>query len=183
MAKVYTFLAEGCEEVEALITVDLLRRAGNQVDMISINGKDIVTGANGIAIVADRKIEDGGLDDADVYFLPGGMPGTKYLGECQTLTELLKKKFAEGKRIAAICAAPSVLGALGILQGKKAVCYPGIEDKLTGAEVLQVTTVSDGNVTTGRGVGAALDFALEIIRQINSPETAAEVKEQVVYPY
>ena len=109
------------------------------------------------------------------------MPGTLHLGECAALTSMLKVKYQEGKRIAAICAAPSVLGALGFLQGRKAVCYPGMEEKLTGAQVQNVPTVSDGNITTAKGVGAAIDFGLELVRLLDGQEKALEIKEQIVY--
>ena len=131
MAKIYVFLADGCEEVEAMTPVDILRRAGHTVCTVSITGKELVTGANGIRLAADALLENVDGNDGDVFLLPGGMPGTLHLGECAALTSMLKVKYQEGKRIAAICAAPSVLGALGFLQGRKAVCYPGMEEKLT----------------------------------------------------
>ena len=183
MAKVYVFLADGCEEVEALTPVDLLRRAGNEVCMVAVMGKKVVQGAHGIKIEADCLIEEAAFEDGDVFLLPGGMPGTLHLDACEKLTSLLTEKNSQGKRLAAICAAPSVLGRLGILKGKKAVCYPGMEEKLTGAEVAAVPTVTDGNVTTAKGVGAGIDFGLELIRVINGAEKAAEIKEEIVYPY
>lgn len=182
MAKIYVFLADGCEEVEAMTPVDILRRAGHTVCTVSITGKELVTGANGIRLAADALLENVDGNDGDVFLLPGGMPGTLHLGECAALTSMLKVKYQEGKRIAAICAAPSVLGALGFLQGRKAVCYPGMEEKLTGAQVQNVPTVSDGNITTAKGVGAAIDFGLELVRLLDGQEKALEIKEQIVYP-
>ena len=179
MSKVYVFLADGCEEIEALTPVDLLRRAGNEVCTVSVMGRQTVCGSHGIAIGADAILEEASLADGDLFV----MPGTKHLLENQTLAALLKQKYGEGKRLAAICAAPWVLGNLGMLQGRRAVCYPGMEEHLTGAAALSVPVVTDGPVTTARGVGAAIDFALELIRLLNGEEKAVAVKEEVVYPY
>ena len=118
---------------------------------------------------------------ADLLVLPGGMPGTLHLGEHQGLAKLLGDFNARGKRIAAICAAPSVLGGLGLLKGKKAVCYPGFEDKLTGAAVETKEVVTDGNITTSRGLGTAIPFALELISLLFGEEKAEEIRKSVVY--
>ena len=181
MAKIYVFLADGCEEIEALTPVDLLRRAGQEVCTVSVMGRRQITGSHQIEITADAEIEEVDGSGGDVYLLPGGMPGTRYLGECGKLCSLLREKNQEGRRIAAICAAPSVLGSLGLLQGKKAVCYPGFEEKLTGAQVLTVPVVTDGNITTARGVGAAIDFALELVRLLDGEKAAGELAAQIVY--
>ena len=109
------------------------------------------------------------------------MPGTRYLGECRPLAELLLQFFREGRKVAAICAAPSVLGGLGILEGKKAACYPGFEDKLKGAEVVFDQVVRDGNVTTSRGMGTAIPFALDLVSQLVSEEKAQELKTGIIY--
>ena len=121
------------------------------------------------------------LGQADLLVLPGGMPGTLHLGEHQGLAKLLGDFSARGKRIAAICAAPSVLGGLGLLKGKKAVCYPGFEDKLTGAAVETKEVVTDGNITTSRGLGTAIPFALELISLLFGEEKAEEIRKSVVY--
>ena len=183
MAKIYVFLADGCEEIEALTPVDLLRRAGNEVCTVTVMGRQNICGSHGISICADAVLESTDFEDGDLFLLPGGMPGTKHLLENRRLAELLTRKYGEGKRLAAICAAPWVLGDLGMLRGRKAVCYPGMEEHLTGAEALTVPAVTDGPVTTARGVGAAIDFALELIRLLNGEEKAASVKEEIVYPY
>ena len=183
MAKIFVFLADGCEEIEALTPVDLLRRAGNEVCMVSVMGRQVINGSHGISIGGDAILEDESFDDGDLFLLPGGLTGTKHLLENKTLAELLQRKYKEGKRLAAICAAPWVLGNLGMLQGRKAVCYPGMEEHLTGAQALSVPVVTDGPVTTAKGVGAAIDFALELIRLLNGEEKAASIKEEVVYPY
>lgn len=181
MAKIYVFLADGCEEIEALTPVDLLRRAGHEVCTVSIMGRKQICGSHKIEITADALLEEIDCGSGDVFLLPGGMPGTKYLGDCGKLTALLLDKNQEGKRIAAICAAPSVLGKLGMLRGKKAVCYPGFEEQLAGAEVLEVPAVTDGNITTARGVGAAMDFALELVKNLDGEKAAGELASQVVY--
>ena len=130
MAKVCVFLAEGFEEVEGLTVVDLLRRAGEEVLMVSIGTSLEVTGSHGIKVSADRLFEEADYSDADMLVLPGGMPGTLHLGEHKGLTELLIKFNEADKKVAAICAAPGVFGANGILKGRKATCYPGCEVKL-----------------------------------------------------
>ena len=163
MAKIYVFLADGCEEIEALTPVDLLRRAGEDVCTVSIMGRKEVTGSHKITILADETIEEGEFDDGDMLVLPGGMPGTLNLAGNETLAALIRSYDDQGKKLAAICAAPSILGVMGILKDKNAVCFPGFEEKLAGANVLDVPAVTDKNVTTGRGMGAATDFALELI--------------------
>ena len=183
MAKAGIFFAEGYEGIEALTVVDLCRRAGVEILMISVTGKDSVTGSHGITVQADLRMEDGTFGDGDLLFLPGGMPGTLNLGANELLKELILSYNSEGKRLAAICAAPSVLGSLGVLEGKKAVCFPGFEDQLKGAEVLQVSAVTSGNVTTGRGMGAAVDFALEVLTQLQGKDAAKQMAEKIVYPY
>lgn len=183
MAKIYVFLADGCEEIEALTPVDIFRRAGEDVVTVSIMGRKEVTGSHKITIQADTRIEDGTFEDGDLLFLPGGMPGTLNLRANEYLKELILSYHRAGKRLAAICAAPSILGGLGVLEGKQAVCFPGFEDQLKGAEVLQVPAVTSGNVTTGRGMGAAIDFALEVLKQLQGPDAARQMADKIVYPY
>ena len=175
MSRVGIFLADGFEEIEGLTVVDILRRAGIDISMISINGKKKVTGAHGIALDTDEQCDP---DKLDMLVLPGGMPGTTNLAACEKLTEALKKADQEKRGIAAICAAPSVLGDLGFLKGKKAVCYPGFESRLTGAEVLVVT---DGHITTSRGMGTAIAFALELTKRLKDEETAKQVGRSIIY--
>lgn len=183
MSDVFVFLAEGFEEIEALTPVDLLRRAGISVETVSIGRSLLVTGRSGITVKADRLLSETALDEAGMLVLPGGMPGTKYLGECKILTEKVAA-FAKNpaKRIAAICAAPTVFGQLGLLKGKRATCYPGLEGKLDGALVVtDEKVVVDGNITTSRGAGTAMDFALSLIAQLKDEETAARVKAGIVF--
>ena len=181
MANVYVFTADGFEEIEGLTVVDLMRRAGAQVQMVSISNGLAVKGSHGIEIKADTFLEDVDFGQADLLVLPGGMPGTLHLGEDQGLTKLLTETAAQGKRVAAICAAPSVLGGLGLLKGKRAVCYPGFEDKLTGAQVGTEEVVTDGNITTSRGLGTAIPFALELISLLFGQEKAEEIGASVIY--
>ena len=181
MANVYVFTADGFEEIEGLTVVDLMRRAGAQVQMVSISNGLAVKGSHGIEIKADTFFEDVDFGQADLLVLPGGMPGTLHLGEHQGLTKLLTETAAQGKRVAAICAAPSVLGGLGLLKGKRAVCYPGFEDKLTGAQVGAEEVVTDGNITTSRGLGTAIPFALELISLLFGQEKAEEIGASVIY--
>ena len=166
MKKAYAFLATGFEEVEALAVIDVLIRAGIEVTMVSISDDKKVTGAHNISIMADALFDDIKNSDADLYFLPGGLGGTNNLGAHEELCQLLVKKFNEGRHISAVCAAPSILGKLGILKGKKATCYPGFEEYLDGATVLtsdrSVRVVTDGNVTTSRGMGTSIELGLEL---------------------
>ena len=180
MAKVYAFVADGMEEVECLAVCDCLRRAKVDVKLVSIMGRKMVTGSHGFKIEADCLFEEI-EDDADVLFLPGGLVGTNNLKAHKGLAEMLKAHAAAGKRLAAICAAPSVLGDLGFLKGKKAVCYPGFESRLTGAEVLAVPVVTDGHITTSRGMGTAIAFALELTKRLKDEETAKQVGRSILY--
>lgn len=181
MSRVGIFFADGFEEIEGLTVVDILRRAGIDISMISINGKKKVTGAHGIALDTDEDIVQCDPDKLDMLVLPGGMPGTMNLAACEKLTEALKKADQEKRGIAAICAAPSMLGDLGFLKGKKAVCYPGFESRLTGAEVLAVPVVTDGHITTSRGMGTAIAFALELAKRLKDEETAKQVGRSIIY--
>ena len=181
MAEVYAFLAEGLEEVECLATADVLIRAGIKVTLVSISDEKQVTGSHGFTIMTDTTIGEIDFKKADMLFLPGGMPGTRRLSECKALCDALVEANEEGRRLAAICAAPSVLGGLGILKGKKATCYPGFEGALAGAEVTGEGVVTDGNVTTARGLGYALDLGLEITRLLLDEKTASHIKTAIQY--
>lgn len=181
MDKVYVFLAEGFEEIEGLTVVDILRRAGVETVMVSVNGQIMVKGSHGIVTAADRVFEDGGFEDGVMFVLPGGMPGTRYLGAHEGLCALLKEKAAQGCRIAAICAAPSVLGGLGLLEGHQAVCYPGFEEMLNGAEVLSDPVAVSGNITTSRGMGTAIPFALALTAQLVGEEKAENLAKSILF--
>ena len=181
MSKVYVFLAEGFEEIEGLTVVDLLRRAKIDTEMVSIMETKQVKGSHGIEVTADCLFADRDYADASVLVLPGGMPGTLNLGNHEGLCELLKKHYGEKKMIAAICAAPSVFGQLGFLNGRIATCYPGFESKLEGAIILSTKVAVDGNVTTSKGLGTAIDFSLKLIEQLTDLNTAMEISEGIMY--
>ena len=177
---VYLFLAEGFEEIEALATVDILRRAEIKVETVSITDSNKVIGAHEIEITADKKFAEIS-ENADMYILPGGMPGTLNLGAFKPLSDLLRKANDEGKYIAAICAAPSVFGELGLLKGKKASCYPGFEEKLLGAEVLMEPVVVSENIITSRGAGTAHTFALKLVSLLKNDMAAENLKKGMLY--
>ena len=182
MSRALIFLADGFEEIEGLTVVDILRRAGVDAQMVSIMGRKQVTGSHHIQVEADvvfEEVED--PDGADLLVLPGGLPGTTYLQEHEGLAELLKKFDREEKQIAAICAAPSVFGALGMLKGRKACSYPSFEEKLDCKEVVRVPAVTDGHITTGRGMGAAIPFALRLTEILCGEEKASELAKSIVY--
>ena len=180
MKKVAVFLAPGFEECEALMTVDLLRRAQLDTTMYSIHNTDEVTGSHNITVKADKKLNE--LNELfDCVILPGGMPGTKYLMESKEVNALVVEHFNQNRLVAAICAAPSVFGELQLLQGKKATCFPGFEDQLHGAEVLNQKAVADGNIITAKGLGAAVEFAHAIISYLINSKTADQVVKTIQY--
>lgn len=176
MGTAYVFFADGFEEMEAFASVDVLRRAGVNVQMISVTSGEIVTGAHGVPVLCDKNIENCDFFDADLILLPGGMPGASTLGECADLQKLILKMAKEDKPIAAICAAPMVLGKLGVLKGKKATCYPGFDQYLEGAEYTGAMVQKDGNIITGKGPGAALDFALAVVDLLCGKDKVEELK-------
>ena len=166
MKKVYVFFADGFEEIEAMAPVDILRRAGLQVVMVSVTDDEIVKGAHGVSMFCDKNIVNCDFSDAELLLLPGGMPGAASLGGSEALCKALLKQVEAGKPVAAICAAPMVLGKLGILQGKKATCYPGYEAYLEGAEYTAQLVEQDGNIVTGKGPGAVFAFARAIAEKL-----------------
>lgn len=178
--KGYVFFAEGFEEIEAITVVDVLRRAGLEIVMVSITGNREVRGAHQIPVITDELFEYVDHQGADLLILPGGMPGTKNLAAHHKLGDLLKKYHNEGKWVTAICAAPSVLGGLGILQGKKATCYPGFEPQLEGAEIVHTPVVQDGHIITSRGAGTALEFALKLVEISGGVEKARNLREGLI---
>ncbi len=174
---VYLFLADGFEDVEAVATIDLLRRADIEVKSVSISDSKKITSAHGIEITADLFFDE--ITEAEMLILPGGAGHVK-LAAHEKLNGLLKKYNAENKYIAAICASPSVLGNLGILNGKKAVCYPGFEEKLLGAEVLYEPVIKDGNIITSRGPSTAFLFALEIIKALKGERVSEQISSDIL---
>lgn len=181
MKKAGIFLADGFEEVEGLTVVDLLRRAGMEVETLSIMEKDLVESSHKVTVKADKLAKEADYDSFDILVLPGGMPGTLNLGNSGIVQESLEKQNQKGKWIGAICAAPSVLGEAGLLRGKEAVCYPGFEEKLLEAKVCVEPVKVDGNIITSRGMGTAIDFGLAIIEQLISKEKAEEIGKGIIY--
>lgn len=181
MSKIGIFMVDSCEEIEGLTVVDIMRRAKMEIVMISVTGKKEITGSHGIVFHADALAEDIDYGELDGIVLPGGMPGTLHLGESDIVNDIIKKYTAENKLVAAICAAPSVLGAAGILAGKRAACHPGFEEKLTGAVICEDEVVVDGNVITSRGMGTSVPFALAIVRYFADEEAVEQVKKGLVY--
>ena len=172
---IYVFLANGFEEVEALTPVDVLRRGGVDVKTVGIGGKTI-TGSHHIPVTADLSEDEVDFAALSGVVLPGGMPGTKNLDASETVKKALAAANEKGALIAAICAAPSVLGHNGLLKGKRATCFPGFESELTGATLCDDLAVTDGNVVTGKGAGAALPFALALLAYLKGADVADTVK-------
>ena len=173
----YIFLDNGFEEIEAITTIDLLRRANIALTTVSVTGVESVLGAHDIAVKADKLFADIDFSDAEMLILPGGAPK---LHECQPLCDLLVAHNNQDKLIAAICAAPSVLGRLGILQGKQATCYPGFEEYL-GESYVDGLVVESKNIITAKGPGLSSDFAFCIIEKMVGPEIADQVYDAAQY--
>lgn len=181
MKKVCVLLAEGFEEVEALTAVDLLRRAQIYVDTVSIEEGYGVSGAHGILIQTEDLFSEVDFSMFDMVVLPGGMPGTRNLEMHSGVRRVLSDYYNNNKLIAAICAAPTILGNMGLLKGRKATCYPGMEKELKGAVVSKENVCVDGNIITSRGVGTAIDFALKLIAILANEEKAGEIADAIVY--
>lgn len=181
MSKVYLFLADGFEEIEALTVVDLLRRAGQEVITVSIKEDKCVTGAHQIEVMADALYEACDYSDADLLVLPGGGEGTTNLENYRPLCDMVTEFVKAGRKVAAICAAPRILAGLGLLEGRRATSYPSVMGCLKGAETSTDSVVVDGCITTSRGLGTAIDFSLELITQLESSEKALEIADSVVY--
>ena len=172
----YVFLADGFEEVEALMTVDIMRRAGMPVTTVSINPTTEVTAAHGVTVKADTLIADAELTDAEWLVCPGGMPGASNLAACEKVCDALLAQNEKGEKIAAICASPSIVfGPLGLVNGCEAVCYPGMEGGMTGAKVGTDYVAVDENVVTGKGPAATSKFALTIVAMSCGEDKANEV--------
>lgn len=183
MKKVGIFMADGCEEIEGLTVVDIVRRAKLEMTTISITDKKEVTSSHNVTFLTDALASEVDFDGFDAIVLPGGMLGTLNLGANETVNKVIKKFAGEGKIVAAICAAPSVLGAAGLLEGRHATCHPGFEEKLTGAITSEDAVVMDGNIITSRGMGTAIDFGLAIVECLTDfdEEVVEHVKKGIVY--
>ena len=176
--KVAVLLAEGFETIEALTTVDILRRAGVECHTFATKNQEVTTSHN-ITIKADKILSDE-VYDYDAVVLPGGMPGSVNLRDDERVIQLLKKFNNENKIIAAICAGPISLGKAGLSEGKNVTCYPGFEDQLGNCNYQKELVVVDGNIITGRGPAAAIPFAFEILKQI-APEKVEEIKKAMLF--
>ncbi len=181
MKKVYLFLADGFETVEALAPVDVMRRAGIQVTTVSIMGRKGVVSAQDVAVEADALFEECCFHDADALVLPGGSVGTDNLSSCEALRKEIAKANDNNKIIAAICAAPMVFGRMGLLNGRKATCYPGCEAELTGAEYTAATVQTDKNIITACGPGASFDFGFVIVEYLCGAEMVNTLRSQMQF--
>ena len=181
MDKVYVFLADGFETVEALAPVDVMRRAGLQVTTVSIMGRSNVVSAQNVTVVADVLFEDVVFDDASALVLPGGGVGTDNLSAHEPLRALLVDACSRGLLVAAICAAPMVFGRIGILKGKKATCYPGCEGDLFDAEYTAAAVEQDGNIITACGPGASFDFGFAIIERFCGAGVVETLRSQMQF--
>ena len=182
MKKLGIFMAEGCEMIEGLAVVDVVRRTEEmEIITIAIGDNKEVTSSHNVTFLADALISDVNFDELDGIVLPGGMPGTLNLLANETVNAVVRKFAEEGKLVAAICAAPSVLGAAGILEGRHATCHPGFEEKLIGATCLEDAVVIDGHIVTSRGMGTAVDFGLAIVWLMLDDEAVEKVKKAIVY--
>ncbi len=172
-------IADGFEEIEALTPVDVLRRAGLDARTVAVGSK-VAVGSHGIAIVCDMTADEVNTDELTTVIFPGGMPGALNLDASPYTDKFIEAVQKNGGRIAAICAAPLVLGRRGLLEGKRAICYPGFEGELKGATIESKSqVVTDGNITTAVGMGAALPFSLELVRLIIGEEKAKNIAEAI----
>lgn len=175
------FFATGYEEIEALTVVDLARRAGIETWMVSVTEERGVTSSHGVTVSMDKILSEVNFDEVEMIVLPGGMPGTLNLEACEPLMEKVKEFDQAGKYISAICAAPTVFGHLGLLNGRKACCYPEMEEGLKGAEVTYDSYALSDHILTSRGMGTAIDFGLQIIARFQGEKAAEEMAKKIVY--
>lgn len=180
MQKVYVFLATGFEEVEALTVVDILRRGGMDCKTVSVMEQKAVTSSHNVTVEADCMFSEI-ADDADMLVLPGGIPGTPNLAAHKGLCDMLQAHNQAGKWLAAVCAAPTVLGGLGILDGRQATCFPSKMDELICGEKKTDSVVVDKNVITSRGMGTCIDFGLKLLELLDTRETAVKIGKAIVY--
>lgn len=173
-------LATGFEEIEALTVCDLLRRVDLEVQTVSMTGEKTVDGAHGIRVEADQLFDPAKYEECDMIVLPGGLPGAFNLQDHKGLEEQIRKFGEAGRPLAAICAAPLVFGAHGVLQGKKATIYPGMEAHLDGAEAVDCPVVCDGNLITSQGPGTAMEFALAIVNFFKGEEVTADLRKDLL---
>ena len=178
---IYIFLAEGFEEVEALAPLDILRRAGIEVETVSISDNQVVVGSHNVPVLADRILPAVDFDDAEMIVLPGGLPGSTNLDACEDLRAGIKELYDAGKPLAANCAAPMVYGHMGLLQGLKATCYPGMESNLEGATYTGALVEKDGQFITGKGPAAAFEFGYAIAEHFLGKEKVQPLRDGMIY--
>ncbi len=176
---VVVFLATGFEEIEAMGIVDTLRRAGIEVVIAGLQ-TGAIEGGHGVKVVPDRQIEEVNIEDFDAVILPGGSPGYVNLGNDKRVLDAVRKAFELGKVVAAICGAPSVLAKAGILEGKKATIYPGLETALAGAKHINERVVVDGKIITSQGPGTALEFGVKLVEILAGEKSARELKDSLI---
>ena len=179
MSNACVLLAEGFEELEAVTILDVLRRAGIETEALSV-GNQRVAGAHGIPVLADRTLKEGAGERWDAVILPGGLPGATNLQEDPQVLALVQEQNRSGRMVAAICAAPIALASAGVLEGRRATCYPGFEDQLGKVERSEERVVIDGNVITSRGPGTALDFALTLVEELKGREAADALRDAML---
>ena len=176
---VYIFLAEGFEEIEALAPLDLLRRAGVEVKTVGVGSKTVI-GSHSIPVVADMLDSELCDNSPEMVILPGGMPGTLNLNASKVVHGAIRAAVESGAYVCAICAAPLILGRLGLLSGKEAICYPGFEDELVGATISENTVAIDGKIITAKGMGAAIDFGLTLVSILKGNEVAENLRKSTI---
>ena len=177
---IYMFLAEGFEEVEALAPLDIIRRAGLEIKTVGVGSKTVI-GSHGIPVTADITVYELSDSTPDMVILPGGMPGTKNLDANETVHKAIADAVKNGAYLCAICAAPMILGKLGLLVGKKATCFPGFEEYLAGAIVTGQKVAVDGKIITAKGMGAAVEFGLAIVAALKDEATADELAKAIMF--
>lgn len=178
--KILIHLATGFEEIEAITTIDILRRANIDTEVVSICECTQVMGAHGIEVRADVPFARADYENADLLILPGGMPGTKHLAEHKGLAKKIREHFDQGKWLAAICAAPSIFGKMGLLENVEAICYPSFEPELKGAIISTKKVVVSGQFITAQSPSVSIDFALEIVKIAKGKEVAKQVAQGIV---
>lgn len=181
MVKVAIFLATGFEEIEALTVVDLLRRVHVEIDMVSVTGEKKAIGSHNIIVETDKIINQLNFNEYDMLILPGGMPGTLNLEACEVLMSQVDAFYAQGKLLAAICAAPSIFGHRHMLEGRLACCYPGFEKDLLGANVSLEPVCVDGKIITSRGMGCAVEFGLKIVEILLGENVSKDLAGKIIY--
>ena len=175
---VYVFLADGFEIIEAMAPVDVMRRAGIEVKTVGVPSK-IITSSCGVQVVCDSEIADFDFYNVEAIVLPGGMPGTLNLENNEIVQKAIDNAININVPVCAICAAPSILGHKGLLKGRKAICFPGFEDALEGAEIADDFVVSDGSFIMAKGPGVCIEFGLEIIKKLRGEEASLAIRNQI----